>query len=195
MNGRELAFCAHYAVNRSAREAAMAAGYSATYARNANNFLLRKPHIQEQLNFLAERANQQVALDAAMVLNNLGAVAITRPDELIKQGEDGIWVNKSPEELSPRQLAAIKKIHHRAVWEGQGNQRQFMGTEWSYELHDKMAALFKLGDHFGVGDTDSKSASRGNPFEEMEQEELDAISNLMEKAMDRKAIEGEVVNG
>ena len=58
-------------------------------------------------------------------------------------------------------------------------------------MHDKMQALYKLGDHFGLGgDSGSK---RGNPFEDMDQEVLDAIGALMEKAVDRKAIVGETV--
>lgn len=191
MNGRELAFCAHYAVSRSAKAAALAAGYSPNYAKNASNVLLPREHIQEQLGYLTLRQNEVVAMDAAVVINELGAVAMTRPDELLRV-EDGLWVTKSPDELNERQRASIKKINKRTMRRADpetGVEEAYQ--EFSYEMHDKMAALYKLGDHFGIGGDAGKKA--GNPFEDMDQDELDAISSLMEKAVDRKAIEGEVV--
>ena len=191
MNGRELAFCAHYAVSRSAKQAALAAGYSPTYAKNAALNLLPRQHIQEQLNYLSERQNETVALDAAVVINEFGAIAMTRPDELLKV-EDGVWITKAPDELSERQRAAVKKISKRWVPTGETDENgvAIRRQEFSYEMHDKLAALYKLGDHFGIGGDAGKKA--GNPFEEMDQDELDAISQLMEKAVDRRAIEGEV---
>ncbi len=194
MNKRELAFCAHYAVERNATRAAEAAGYKK--AREMGLRILKRPHVIEQLNWITEQRNQLVVLDAATVVNELGAVALTRPDEFMKE-VDGVYVFKRPDELNERQRACVRDIKTRMVRTGEHDEEgnEIRVQEFSYVFHDKMSALHKLGDHFGLGEDPSKR-SQGNPFEDMEQDELEALQTVMERAMNRKtpAIEGEVVD-
>lgn len=187
MNGRELAFCAHYAVNRNAEQAMLAAGYSRRTARGTAYDLLRRPHIQEQLNHLARRANQVVALDAAFVLNGLAGIATVWPGEYLEPVPDHpeMLRGKHPDKLSEHQRMAVKDIKRSTLKVGDAEWVQ----EYNYVLHDKMVALVKLGDHFGVGSDDPGAGSRGNPFEGMTQEALNEVKRAMEKAMDTKAIE------
>ena len=138
--------------------------------------------IQEQINFLTNMQREQMVLDANLVSNELGAIAFTRPHELIEL-RDGKWVKKRPEDIPDRVQAAIKKISVRTMKDG--------SQEFSYELYDKMPALYKLGEHLGVGEAGHRDTG-GNPFEDMDQEELDAIQTTMQKALDRRALIGEV---
>lgn len=182
MNGRQLAFCASYVKCRNAEQAMIDAGYSPhTIRSNAYKFL-QNPAIQEQINFLTNMQREQMVLDANLVINELGAIAFTRPHELIEL-RDGKWVKKRPEDIPDRVQAAIKKISVRTMKDG--------SQEFSYELYDKMPALYKLGEHLGVGEAGHRDTG-GNPFEDMDQEELDAIQTTMQKALDRRALIGEV---
>lgn len=199
MNKRELAFCAHYHVNRDATAAADAAGFG-----NPNSIawkIMQRPHIQEQLNFLANYTAEKVALDAAVVINELGAVGLTRPDELMKIDDNGRWIGKHPDELNEQQRASVKTIRARDVYIDQemlGKEGEVLGMtqiyshqEFQYVQHDKLKALLKLGDHFGVGDI-PPGGGKENPFENMPQEQLEKLTSAYESAMQAGAIEGEL---
>ncbi len=200
MNRRELAFCAHYHVNRNAVAAATAAGYK-TPRSNAHR-ILGRTHVQEQLNFLAMRTAEIVALDAGVVINEYGAIALTRPDELMAPSADGRWSGKRPEELSERQRASVKQIHTHNVYVDQvhhddagkvvGVEKVFSHQEFRYVMHDKMTALLKLGEHFDIGGGYS-DPGRANPFEDMPQAQLDELTRAYNEAMAPKLIEGETV--
>lgn len=192
MNGRELAFCAHYAVHRNAEEAAIEAGFSKNHARSHSYKILRRPHIQEQLNFMAMQVADKTVLDAVVVVNELGALALTRADEFLKF-VDGRWIGKRPEELNDRQRACVRDIKTQDIWITDAeNNRVYSHQEYRYVLKDSQGALYKLGDHFGVGGTIGDNSN--NPFESMSQAQLEAVTIAMQNAMP-KQVEGEVVSG
>jgi len=182
LNTRELAFCMAYVKERNASKAAKAAGFKSPQSNGAS--ILRRPHVQEQINWLMERAQEQMVLDTGRVLTELAAIALNRVDSYFKI-VDGVYVAKPPEELTEQQKMAISKINIRTM---RPNDEGEVVQEFTYEFHDKMAALGRLGEHYGIGAKDG-AKSKGNPFEEMEQDELDEIASLMERAMDRKAID------
>lgn len=202
MNSRELAFCAHYHVNHDAKAAAEAAGFN--NAGSNGSRILKRGHIQDQLNFLANHAATIVALDAGVVVNELGAVALTRPDELMKI-DDGRWIGKRPEELNEQQRASVRTIRVRDVYideerlnaEGEvlGTHQVYSHQEFHYTQYDKLNALFKLGDHFGVGDTPPGGAG-DSPFKRMPQARLEKLTKAYQAAMDseEEAIEGETAD-
>ena len=190
MNSRELAFCAAYAKTRNPTEAARMAGFSSP--RKNAQAILRRPHVQEQVKFLVDRVNENMALDVTRVVVELASVALNRVDEYYKFDAEGRYIAKSPDELTDQQKMAIRSI---GVTHRRDEDTGRVSNVYNYQFHDKMAALNKLGDHFGLTKGDEGAKAKGNPFEDMGQEELDAIQLAMEKAMDRRAIEGEVVNG
>ena len=180
MNGRELAFCAHYAIHRNAEQAALAAGYAPRHARKHSYEILKRPHIQEQLNHLADRAQELLALDKAVVLNDLGAIALTRPIEFLTTDEQGHWTGKRPEELTQRQMAAVRDIDVRDVKDDAG---KVIGQRFRYRLKDAQGALYRLGDHFGIGDVEHPGGDQ-NPFEDMPQDQLERLTKAYQSAIE-----------
>ncbi len=186
MNRRELAFCAHYAVSLNADQAARAAGYSISYARHDAYRLVNRPHIQEQLKHLAERTTELLAMDVNAVVNELGAIVMTRPYELMEK-VDNLWGWKHPNDLTERQHAAIKEIKVRNNYvDGPDGQRVVGSQEFRYILHEKLPALFKLGEHFGLGG--GVDPNRRNVFEDLPQEDLDRLTEAMRAAMEPKEL-------
>lgn len=193
MNKRELAFCDHYVKTGNASESAKAAGFSASHAKANSHTLLKRPHIQDQINWLMDRVREQTVLDAAVIVNELGAIALTRVDEFICKDDAGFWAGKQPEDLTEQQRAAVKEIRIQNIWQGKGEDRTLVRQEFKYVMHDKLAAIYKLGDHFGI--TGPSVTDRRNPFEDMDQGALDALSDAMSAALGGKLIEGETVDG
>ena len=70
MTDRELAFCEAYATCRSAERAALKAGYSPTNARKNAWQILNRPHVQEYLNVLSERARDSSVVSLAEVIES-----------------------------------------------------------------------------------------------------------------------------
>lgn len=186
MNQRELAFCAHYAISRNASQACLEAGYSVSFARHHAHELTNRTHIQEQLKHLAERATELMAMDVNLVVNELGAIATTRPFELMEQvGEWWRW--KHPDDLTERQHAAVKEIKVLNNYEDDADGvRVLMSQSFRYILHEKLPALAKLGEHFGMGG--GVDPNRRNLFEDLPQEDLDRLTEAMRAAMEPKGV-------
>ena len=186
MNQRELAFCAHYAVSRNALQACLSAGYSTSFAHHHAHELTNRPHIQEQLKHLAERTNELMAMDVNLAVNELGAIVTTRPYELMEKINDW-WRWKHPDDLTERQHAAVKEIkvldHYEDDAEG---HRVLVSQTFKYTLHEKLPALFKLGEHLGIGSV--VDPNKRNVFEDLPQEDLDRLTEAMRAAMEPKGI-------
>ncbi len=192
MNRRELAFCTAYAVCRSVPQAAREAGYSNAYASSRAYLLLERPHIRETIASFGREMVEHVALGAAQVVNQLGAIGMTQHLDLLRLEDDGRYVYKSPDQLTSMQRAAVRTIQITDVTLASGEVVQ----EYSYQLHDKMSALNQLGQHFEIfGDT--KAVDRkANPFATMSQEQLDRIEAALNVTMinaPQETVDGEVL--
>lgn len=208
MNRREMAFCTAYVIHRNARRAAIEAGYTEGTANNTGTQILNRPHVQAQIQSMIKDVAEHVALDAAAIINELGAVALARPDEYMEEkgrvdlGGLTVWSGKRPDELTDRQKAAVKEIHTRNVYVGKGAKRRVVGQEFRYTLHDKMSALQMLGKHFDVFGEREPKDDLARTFADMPQEELEKLNQqfqqLQKQARDKKAdeeaIDGEVLS-
>lgn len=196
MNRRELAFCAAYAKTRSPTKAAEMAGYS--QPRHNGPRLLNRPHIQEYLNRLGEKVQDHIALDAAEVVNQIGAVAMTNATEFWKQAEDGLWVGLSPSELNDRQRVAVKKVHVRTTKQkyvdDDGEVRERMVQEFKYDLYDKSDALVQLGKHFEIFGSDGEESSKGNRFRNLPAGQLERLGALLEQGLNGETVDGAVLS-
>lgn len=194
MNRRELMFCDLYAKSRNAVESAELAGFKG--ARNHAHEILRRPHIQDQINWLSDRAQEKSALDLNVVLNDLGAVALTRPLEFLEVDDKGFYKSRDPKDLNERQMAAVKYINVTDVLGPKDDKgvRSVIGQKFNYTFKDTAPALLALGAHFGLGDGINTGKKKGNPFEDLSQEELDAVGVALTSALPAM-IEGEVADG
>lgn len=193
MNRRELAFCAAYAKTRSPTEAARQAGYA--NPRNNGTRLLNRPHIQEYLNHLGEKVQEIIALDAAEVVNQIGAIAMTNATEFWELAENGLWQGIAPDQLNDRQRAAVRKVHVRDVKRETvdpetGEKKVFYVQEFKYDLYDKSDALVQLGKHFEIFGGEDGNNVKGNRFRDLPADQLARLGRMLEGAM-----EGEVVDG
>lgn len=192
MNRRELAFCAAYAETLNVTESARLAGFASP---RSNGYLIRKrPHVQEMIERLLNRMEEAIALDAAQVVNQFGAIALTRPDEFLAQRDDGFFYWKNPAELTERQLSAVSKIHvtdHLSQPDEEGH-RQVDGQAYRYEFHDKAFALLQLGKHFDVfNETKTDDSGKLNRFRNLPADQLQAIGKALTGAM-KEAEESDV---
>lgn len=97
MNAKHELFVAEYLKLRSAKEAAIRAGYAKTRARQTGSELLRKPEIAAAINEADKARRLQLGVDADWIVDRLvavhekayeGAPKVTRDGEIIR-GPDG----------------------------------------------------------------------------------------------------------
>lgn len=187
MNRRELAFCHHISRGSEGTEAARLAGYSAHSAHRQAHKLRQKPYIQAEIARLTDGVRREMVLDAAEIVNQFGAIAMTRPDEFMKQCEDGLYRFKAPHELTERQLSAVQSIHTREVKreieDEEGNKHTVVEQEFRYQFYDKANALDRLGRHFDIYNEIDRAPDGAQRFRDLPAEDLLKISQAMEQAL------------
>jgi phage terminase small subunit len=180
MNARELAFCAAYVTEMSAEKAAIRAGYSAKTARKKAHEILARPHVQEEINRISIGVNRQMILDAAAVVNQLGAVAMASPHDYLKI-EDGVWTSKAPHELTDRERAAVRSVEISNITEeNEDGEEVVVRQEFRYHLHNKLEALGYLGKYFDIFGSTGAGSAAVNPFANLPQEKLDRMTRMIE---------------
>ena len=144
-NGRLTAkqdrFCREYVVDLNASGAARKAGYKARTARQQGQRLLTKVHVQQRIAELQAEVAHRLGIEAENVLQELARVGFSRIDDYLEFDDNGVTL-KSSKDLLPEQLSAISEMREII---GQGGNKTLR-----LKLHDKLAALDKLGKHFGL---------------------------------------------
>jgi len=196
MDSRRIAFCVQLAAGKSAQVSARTAGYSESYAISKAYQLARDPDVMEMVHELRERAKPELALEAAAVVNEIGAIALVNPiDYLIKETRDGVdcyrW--KKPEELSPMQRAAVKSVRLKDNMiekdDGVTIRKMLVSQEYSYTLHGKAQALEMLGKHFGIFTEDSGPGVVTDEFTHMPHEKMVQAMNFLKDLRQEEAEE------
>lgn len=185
MNKRELAYCAAYVQTHNVVESARLAGFGSP--RSDAHRIHKRPHVQEMIARLLTKMEESIALDAAQVVNQFGAIALTRPDEFLKKDDDGLFQWKAPDELDERQRAAIQKIHVTNVLGPRDEHgiRHVTSQSYRYDFHDKMAALVHLGRHFDIFEESTPDRSGAlNRFRNMSPEKLERLGNAMQTILE-----------
>jgi hypothetical protein len=187
MNRRQMAFAMAYAKTRNAVQSAVEAGYSLTEAKKHSYRLLQSPAVREQVSYFARMIEEEVTLDAAQVVNQLGAIALAQPDGFLRPDPTNPerWVGVSPTELTPAQKAAVRRIYVEDIYEGTGANRKWVRQEFSYQLHDKVDALTLLGKHFNVFDDKGPQRPAEEMFKDLPQEALDEAMQMFDRLLDK----------
>lgn len=134
---RHRLFVDAYLARPDAKAAAIAAGYSAPTARAKGCELLKHPWISAEIARRQAQLSQKLDIQAHTVLQELAAIGFSNiADFLLPDGR----INADLTDRAKWRL--VKKI--KVTSEGEGVVR----TE--LELHDKLAALDKLGKHLGL---------------------------------------------
>ena len=127
LNPKQKKFCEEYIIHFNATRAAIDAGYAKNSARGSASRLLAKPHIQEEVQRLQEKASLRLALDLDHILSELhDNHEVTKPRTVIKRtiSEDGQVVeeteiignpsasNKALELLAKHLGAFVERVEH-----------------------------------------------------------------------------------
>lgn len=141
MTVKEQRFVELYLANPIGAKAARGAGYPAKQAKAmAYQLLHETPRVMKAIEEGRARLAEKAQLSAERVLEELRRVAFANAGDFFEWGPDGIRVRPQAD-LTREQMAAVAEVSETAT--------QFGGTV-RVKLHDKLTALGKLGQHFGL---------------------------------------------
>lgn len=142
-NGRHERFCHEYLEDFNGTRAYRASGYRAkndNVAAVGASKLLRNPKVQERLTELRARYDaklqERVVVNKESIIRELARLGFAQLSDVADWGPGHLKL-KDSSELTPDALAAVKKV-------------RFGKEGLQIELHDKVAPLTRLGDHFGL---------------------------------------------
>lgn len=140
LNERQLAFVREYLVDLNATAAAKRAGYSESSARVIGSENLTKPDIQAALTEAMEARAKRTGITADRVLNEIAKIAFSDMRQFSRWGSSGVTPVDSST-LSDADAACVAEVSE-TVTENGGSIK--------VKLHDKVAALEKLGRHLAL---------------------------------------------
>ena len=186
-------FCRHYAKNPSAPKAALAAGYSGTYANSKAGKLLENEDVISEIQRLRSRMNERAEKSATDVVNEYSKIAFVDRTSFLKDDpwHEGRVMYKSPDELTAEQKSIVERValvNRKHKIDGEDRWRQ----EYTYTLSDKANALQQMGRHFGIFDDKLRLQSGGaNPFANASPEQLEKLKASFVGIMSGEAIDGQ----
>ncbi len=139
-------FCQEYLIDLNATRAAIRAGYSEKTANNQSSRLLVNVGIQNKIAELKSKLSKKTNITAEAVINELAKIAFANVQDYIEEGN----LAKDFTKIKRKKAAAIASVK---LTESSGKDWSTKVTE--FKLHDKQAALEKLGRHLGVFEKDN----------------------------------------
>lgn len=199
MNPRQRDFAIQFVNNGGdPKKAAVAAGYTATYAYSgASSKLLKHPDVIAEIKRLRTKLNQMVDKNATDVVNQFSKIAFSDRIGFLKLDplREGQFMYKAPDELTQEQRDVIEntKLHTAEVivFGEDGKPQSFFRQEYIYVFSDKAKALEQMGRHFGIFDDKLKlGISQENPFKNASPAQLEKLKKIVVTTMRATAIEG-----
>lgn len=139
-------FVEEYLVDLNGAQAAIRAGYKKKAARVQASQLLTNPNIVEAVQELRDKASRKCELTLERTLQEIARVAYSSAKRLFSSDGSPIKI----EDLDDDTAAAIAGIEMLEVYEGQGEDRVFVGYTKKYKLHSKTEALNMAGRYFKI---------------------------------------------
>lgn len=143
---KQAQFVREYLVDLNATQAAIRAGYSPRTAESQGSTLLRNPKVRACLEVGRARLAQAVEVTQERVLQELARLGFLDPRRLFNP--DGS--PKPIQDLDDDTAAALAGLDVMEVYEGQGENRAFVGYLKKYKLADKKGALDSIAKHLGM---------------------------------------------
>jgi len=183
-------------------EAAIAVGYSKTYAHSSSHVLAKK--LNPFIVFLQEKKNETAAkkfdVTTDRVLREMAAIGLQNWKDYVTAVEvDGVpyLIGKPLNELTDLQALAVQSWSIEEVECDDGT----IALDYRYVLHDKSNALLNLGKHLGMFSEKlmldlnmRKSQSKAIDFSALPQDKLADVIKALEKiksdAAEARTIEG-----
>lgn len=189
MNDRERQFCIEYAANPNAEQAALKAGYAASYSHKLAHLIIRRPHVIAEIQRLRVKMNVRAEKNATDVVNEYAIIAFTDRVGFLKPDPEfpGSVMYKAPDELTDDERALVERVT--TTWrkverEVDGVKKKIERQEYSYVLSDKANALQQMGRHFGIFDDKLRLQTlTKNPFSGATPEQLEQLKNAFVNTM------------
>lgn len=144
-------FADRYFETLNATQSAIYAGYSELSAKSQASQLLDEEEIQQYLTELREKSEIKHGISKDRWLSELEAVGFSNVQDFISEGNSIKDISKLPE-YKAKAVSSIKKT----VTEFEGGEKKVV----EFKLHDKLAALDKIGRHFDYYNADSSSKNQ-----------------------------------
>jgi phage terminase small subunit len=153
-------FCREYIIDLNATQAAIRAGYSEHTARQIASELLSKPHVQAEIQRLADKRAAKLDLKAEDVLREVMRLAMVDISEAFN--EDGSL--KPIKEIPVEVRRAIASVEVDELFEGHGDDREQVGYTRKVKFWDKVKTLQLLGQHLKLFSDRLDLTSDGKPI-------------------------------
>lgn len=137
LTARQRLFVKEYLIDLNATQAAIRAGYSPRSAAVTGARMLNYAKVTEAIEAAQAERGKRLDITADRVLQELAVIGFADLSEYVEYGPEGVTIKSS------------KDVDGRAVAEVTKRSTQF-GSTVSIKLHDKVAALHKLGQHLGL---------------------------------------------
>lgn len=151
-------FCEEYVKDMNGTQAAIRAGYSEKGAAVRGSELLTKSNIQTQIAELARSITSRNGITPQRILTELAMLGFSRIDDYVEIEEGGAIRIKRFNEIPDDKIGAIRKIKEdrviREVPGKDGTEEVVVHDKLSFELHDKIRPLVKLGEYVKLFDTE-----------------------------------------
>lgn len=157
---REEIFCQMFIgeARLNGAEAARLAKYSKKTARITAAKLLSKPNIQARIAQLAREMISRNEVTSQRILEELAMLGFSRMDDYVEIEEGGAVRIKRFNQIPDNKIGAIRKIKEdrviREVPGKNGTEEIVVHDKLSFELHDKIRPLVKLGEYVNLFDTE-----------------------------------------
>lgn len=171
-------FVAEYLVDLNATAAAKRAGYNEKTAYSMGQRLLKNVEVQKRVQEANIARQERTEITQDMVLRETAKLAFFDIRKMF--GKDGKPLDIS--ELDDDTAAALVGLDVQDVYEGNGDQKQFVGYIKKYKMADKLKALELLGKHTGAFEKqDTQTAALETAMR--------ALADIIEKPVQNRNIE------
>jgi phage terminase small subunit len=142
-------FVAEFSLDCNSTQAAIRAGYSRKNADKIGPELLGKTRVREAIDRRLAQIEARSTRKLDHVISELTAIGFSNMGDYLKFTDNGEPVIDIGEHLTAGQLAAIRELVIEDFTVGRGDDARAV-RRITIKLHDKRAALFDLGRHFGA---------------------------------------------
>ncbi len=143
LNNKQESFCQEYLKDRNSTQAAIRAGYSAKSAKQDASQILTYTNVKHRINQLIKEQLDKIKIDANFIIRELLNSATVDINDAYDEDGNLKPISEIPEPLRK----AITEIRTEELFEGQGKNRERIGTAKTVKFRDGLRALELLGKH------------------------------------------------
>lgn len=140
LTARQKRFVQEYLIDLNATQAAIRAGYSAKTAEQQGYQLLQKTSVLKAIQEAMGKRSERTEITADRVLQELAKIGFSDMRTFTKWSNRGVALIDS-DQLTQDQAACVAEVSQ-TITEAGGSIK--------FKLHDKVAALEKIGRHLGM---------------------------------------------